>query len=135
MLLPEPLTPTRRSPLLVQVDPFPVTTAELLVAPVLKPTVEVAAVTFPPLVIIRLFPEPPLPTVRVAALLQADPAPVTTALLLALPALLPTEEEEARTLPPSETTMLLSEPASPMARLLPAFQVELDPGISSPNGP
>ncbi len=83
---------------MLQVDPAPVTSAELLEDPALKPMIPpfVSAGlvtgpvrTLPTLETVMLLPDPSYPTVRLTALLQVDPAPVTSAELLDAVALSP----------------------------------------------
>src|SRR5438552_3772779 len=80
-VLAEPLPPMVRLPLFVQVEPVPVTTTELVSAPLWVPMVPLLLTTPAPLEMIRaLFcPEPPI--ARLPELFQNEPAPTTIPVL------------------------------------------------------
>src|ERR1051325_7609821 len=62
--------------LLVQIEPVPVTTAELLLAPTWLPTVAEPLMTVPALVIIRALYGPVSPMIKVAPALVVTPSMV-----------------------------------------------------------
>src|SRR5271156_6717242 len=85
-LLPAPESPTNRSPLLLQVEPAPVTKTILLLllgAGPPPPTLPSPPTTNPALLIVKLFQAPESPTRRLTApRFQTEPGPLTTTLLL-----------------------------------------------------
>src|ERR1041384_4851243 len=105
-----PCRPTTRMPVLLQVDPAPVTTATLLLAVNSPPRNPLPFRTKPPSVMYSKLPAPELPTVSVPLLLQTDTARVTTATLLLADEVKPRAPKPLRTRPP-----LL------MSRVLPAL--------------
>src|SRR6266446_5103001 len=80
--LPDTWLPIAREERLVQSEPGPVTSTSLLLALPESPTVPLSQRTNPPAAIINRLLEPRKPTVRLSALLQTEPLPVTSARLL-----------------------------------------------------
>src|ERR1017187_3467732 len=79
------VAPMKRSVLLLHTEPLSVTSTELLTP--LSPITPKVLITFPPLLTTTLLPLPLVPIFRLPALdplIQVDPAPVTTTLLLLL---------------------------------------------------
>jgi hypothetical protein len=126
-LLPEPLDPTKESPIDVRLELVPVTVIELL-DPALPLIINLPpANAVPPLEITRLFEEPSTPTTIVSELLHADPVPETLTRLLEAVASLPMTLLELVTIPPLAIRSALVEPASPTVRSPWAVQDEFMP--------
>ena len=77
--LPDPII---NKPLLVQTEPRPVTSPELLLE--LAPMVPEASTTTPPFVMMRLLPEPLLPKLRLFVVVRREVLPVTSTVVLEL---------------------------------------------------
>jgi hypothetical protein len=115
---------------LLQEDPEPLMSAELFEADAPAPIVPEALITLPPLETTREFPEPLLPTVREALLLQVDPEPVMSTELLEAVIPSPIVPEELKTVPPLETVRELEDPLLPMESEPLLLRVESDPEIT-----
>src|SRR5580658_7207077 len=115
----------------VQVEPAPVTINELLLLVVVAPT-RPKPKTTPPLLIVIELPQPLSPTATPAIktpliiLLQTEPAPVTSAVLLLLPGRFPSEAPPIAT-PPSLIVKELPEPSSPISNSVVVTQTEPGP--------
>ena len=100
-------------------EPVPVTSTLLLeenpyVAPIYAPEEK----SFPPLLTVRLFPDPPDPRSRESWAFHDEPAPVTTMLLLEEPVLLPrTTRPPLVSAAPPATTKLPPGELFPMKRV------------------
>ena len=74
--------PMINEPLLVRVDPAPVTRTELFLAVAVLPMPKAPALMLlavPPLAMTKLFDEPAFPAVKTPVQYQTEPAPVTSA--------------------------------------------------------
>jgi hypothetical protein len=130
-LFPEPSEPTRRLPLLLQRELLPSTTTVLFEEVVAAPTVPAVSFTRAPLEIVRVFPLPEYPTLRVPLLFQRELVPVTTTVLFEEVLALPMVPLPFTTLALPEITKLFPEPSEPTRRLPLLLQRELLPSTTT----
>jgi hypothetical protein len=118
-------------PLLLQVEPVPVTSTLLFKDPEAAPIVPAVFLTAPPLLIVRLLPTLLPPTTRFPAFVHKEPAPVTSTLLFDEVAALPMVPALFLTVPPLVIVRRLSAPLFPTKRFPELVQSEFDPVTST----